>query len=242
MRTIVIPDLHCNVQWVETFLKEQTYDEVVFLGDYFDCFHEQSWQTKETAHWLKHSIHQPKRVHLFGNHDVWYAFPLAERAICTGNTRDKSAIINGILKWEDWSRLRLYHKTQGWYCSHAGLQSNHFIHPITGFTDEFLEDLCNRALVSAKAGVVLSVLRAGWSRGGSDPVGGITWADFDSDKKIVNGIKQIVGHTPHPKPVYNYIPNKRHPTATIVGLDTHCHHLGHIIDGDFQVMANPMVE
>jgi predicted phosphodiesterase len=41
MKTIVIPDVHQRVQSVRNILNhEKIYDEVVFLGDWFDSFFE----------------------------------------------------------------------------------------------------------------------------------------------------------------------------------------------------------
>jgi hypothetical protein len=39
----------------------------------------------------------------------------------------------------------------------------------------------------------------GRSRGGSFAKGGITWQDFDTDFVPIEGVNQIVGHTPHPQ-------------------------------------------
>ncbi len=36
MKTIVIGDIHGRTSWKDIIEKEQTWDKVIFIGDYFD--------------------------------------------------------------------------------------------------------------------------------------------------------------------------------------------------------------
>jgi len=56
MKTIVIGDIHQRVDAVKSILKAETdYDEVVFLGDWFDSFYEPPKVAgmEETAEYLR---------------------------------------------------------------------------------------------------------------------------------------------------------------------------------------------
>jgi predicted phosphodiesterase len=79
MKTLVIPDVHQRTQFVRHILNTETnYDEVVFLGDWFDSFYEPPKVTsfEETCEYLRHLVldhsNKDKFVFLIGNHDLSY--------------------------------------------------------------------------------------------------------------------------------------------------------------------------
>ena len=53
MRTLIIPDIHNHTQNADHWLQTQRYDRVVFLGDYFDDFHDTPGDVINTAGWLR---------------------------------------------------------------------------------------------------------------------------------------------------------------------------------------------
>lgn len=217
MFTLVIADVHENIDWIEKVISQESPDEVVFLGDYFDSFVTTKETVKRTCDWLLESLDKPNRIHLFGNHDVWYAFPQAEGLICSGNDLCKQEFINTQLKRKDWDKFKLVYKSQKFHFCHGGLQKNNFLHPVYGFTDEFTNRICNTALEYAKGGQASPILQAGWARGGRCITPGITWTDWDCEFTTIVGVNQIVGHTPHNSPdtkgICKYAPNKKDPTS-----------------------------
>jgi hypothetical protein len=238
MKTIVISDLHNRVSWVEGYLASTTYDEVIFLGDYFDNFYDSLVDIKRAAEWLKNSLKQRNRIHLWGNHDLWYAYPLAKGLHCSGNTREKQITIEGVLEADDWQHLRLCYFSQNFLFSHAGIHGSWALHPVKGFDYQYLTQICEADLEYPKCGQTPRTLRAGWSRGGDLPVGGITWLDYDTEFFPIAGVHQVCGHTPHYVPEFKLIPNKKYCTSFNVDLDTSNRHIGIIEDGKFSFVKN----
>ena len=37
-KRVIIPDMHCNIEWVKNILKRESPNIVIMLGDYFDSF------------------------------------------------------------------------------------------------------------------------------------------------------------------------------------------------------------
>ena len=71
---LIIPDIHLKWERVNRVINHVGADEIIFLGDYFDDFNDTPEQVDEMVSWLEHSAKQPNRIHLFGNHDMHYAF------------------------------------------------------------------------------------------------------------------------------------------------------------------------
>ena len=198
MKTLIIGDLHNKVGWVEACINAVKPDLTVFLGDYFDSFDETLEGTTRTAQWLKESLDHPNRVHLLGNHDMPYRFPMNFNLSCPGFTRDKSSLINDILSTgTSWEKMRSFHWIDGWLLSHAGIHLN-LLHPLKGFDLKELRKLEEEAFEKCLMDISTPFFGCGFSRGGSYPCGGITWQDFDVDFVPIEGVNQIVGHTPHP--------------------------------------------
>ena len=81
MKTLVIPDVHQRVDSVKSiFENEKDYDEVVFLGDWFDSFFDPPKVAgfEETCEYLKYLVlehpNKDKFVFLLGNHDISYIY------------------------------------------------------------------------------------------------------------------------------------------------------------------------
>jgi hypothetical protein len=224
MKTIIIPDLHNRVAWVEEALSSpvlRPYDRVVFLGDYFDDFNDDAKDIVSAASWLKSSLQNPNRIHLWGTHDIWYRFPWNPEIAASGNTVEKACVINSILDNDDWNALKMYHYEQGYLMTHAG------VHPtlITAFVHERGtpdtmpavlrgEDIVNKVVKPATdealacVGTKQSVwFGAGYARMGNQPVGG------------------IVGHTELNRPEV-----RKTETSTNYCIDTRNKHIGVLED------------
>ena len=233
MKDIIISDTHEKIWYIpEVLKKEEPYDSVTLLGDYWDSFISNEETTEATVKWILSVLDNPKFTLLLGNHDLSYAYPMTLNFQCSGYSNDKSKYINSIFKRKDWNKFKLYHKVQGFYCSHAGMGST-FVHPIEGFSDKYLDTLCKKALDMALGGMVSPILEAGRGRGGWALEPGLTWCDFNCESKPIAGIHQIIGHTPinDVKKSIIYTPNKKRATGSIRDIDFHGRKYAIIIDG-----------
>jgi predicted MPP superfamily phosphohydrolase len=226
MKTLVISDLHNRVDWIEPYLSSVEYDKIIFLGDYFDDFGDTPKDIKNSAKWLKQSLQNPDRIHLFGTHDMWYRFPHNRHLIASGNTRDKSDVINKILDEEDWNLLEFYYFEQDYLLTHAGL------HP--SFVDNnpksSLSKLIEEALIEIEEGKMSPILDAGLARGGLNLFGGITWLDWHEEFEIIQNLNQILGHTQVKAPVEKSTINSKNYC-----VDTQNRHVGFIEKNVFHI-------
>lgn len=194
--TLVIPDIHNRVDWIEEFIIQQNPVETIFLGDYFDDFGDQDRNIIKAATWLKQSLEKPNRIHLLGNHDIAYLFTRhSTRFCCSGWQFYKQQIIDDILGKDWYKQCKLFTIKNGYCLSHAGFHIYNL-----GFTPSFddiqvLEEICYNAILHAEHGTMDKLFEVGQTRGAYGGVGGITWMDW-YDFKDIQGFPQIVGHTP----------------------------------------------
>ena len=217
MTTLVIPDIHNRFREAEEQIKRYPSDRVVFLGDYFDDFNDTPQIAAATAEWLKDSLAKPDRLHLWGNHDLWYRFP-DNAQICwfgAGFTPEKSKVISGILSHGDWERLKLVEFIDGIGLSHAGIGNPVFAPPVGELTRERVERLCAEAWLDAEAGLPNPVF----------DLSGIVWLRWWNLKPL-EAFSQMVGHTPDRELRVN-----RGTETANVCLDTFGRYLGWIEDG-----------
>lgn len=256
MKTLIIADLHNKIDWVEKCIEHVAPDLTVFLGDYFDSFDETLKCTNRTAQWLKESLNQPKRVHLLGNHDMPYRFPVSFNLLCSGFTHEKSMIINEILdSGALWEKTKSFHWIDGWFLSHAGIHPN-LLHPIKGFDLDDLRKLEEDSFAKCSADISTPMFGCGRSRGGNYRCGGITWQDFDLDFVPIEGVNQIVGHTPHSNVMVKFAPEgqgdsyvcawdeyltvyEKDPKVSLnLDIDTHRQHYAILENGAVQIVKN----
>ena len=237
--SLILGDIHSCISMANSLLNEfqESIDEVVYVGDYFDNWNDTVEDAKNTAYWLKKIVNTPNHICCLGNHDLAYMFPNNGQLNCPGWTEKKSEAINEILSQEDWSKFKLAYKTQGFWISHAGITKEVFEHPILGLTDEVIEEKCKKALIHAKANIYSEVLAAGYARGGRQRVGGITWAHWSSEFKPIAGLKQIVGHTFNKKYRSTYIPNKKYKEGENHCIDCGGKYSGMIDNGIFKIVV-----
>lgn len=215
MKTIIIPDIHNNVLIANTILDRYPNDPVVFLGDYFDDFHDTKWMAQEVAAWVKPQLNDQRKTWLFGNHDLPYAYPQVNGLMCSGFSWDKCGAINQVLDENDWKMFKFSHFVEGWVLTHAGISSK-----LTLPEDEEITR-------SLRRGDLHPILNAGKGRGGWARCGGITWCDFNREFKP-NPLypKQIFGHTQGHEP---------RSVGDNWCIDTKLRHYGIIEDGEFRI-------
>lgn len=252
MKTIIISDLHNRVDWIEDALSSpilQPYDRVVFLGDYFDDYHDTPEDATNAARWLKQSLRKPNRIHLTGTHDLWYRFPSNPYIGASGNTIEKYNAIHTVINPNDWSLLKLYHYEQNYLMTHAGVHQyiiSEYVFRNKNMFDKYIvnnnlqldsQNIINRivgpatedALDTISEGFADPWLNAGFARGGSQPVGGIIWLDWNQEFEPIPGLNQIVGHTEHKKPAEKITSNSNN-----YDLDTRNQHIGVLENGKFR--------
>lgn len=200
--TLIIPDLHLRWRQADKIIAAAGADEVVFLGDFFDDFGDDPDSVGEMANWLEVSVEKPNRIHLFGNHDVHYAFP-NRNFECSGYAQWKYFIIRDTFdKNPVFDKFKFYHVLDGkWLLSHGGLHKQHVPKHIADLHEDrpaFLKAITEYLDEEAIKGLRGEgwIFRAGRSRGGFQKVGGLTWCDFEREFYPVKGLNQIVGHTP----------------------------------------------
>lgn len=208
MRILILPDVHNRWEKAERVIKLVAPDQVIFLGDYFDDFGDDPHTIAETADWFHHSVNQPNRIHLCGNHDTHYWFADNPRCRCSGYDQYKSIAINDLVQQRDWQKLKFFHVIDDkWLLSHAGVHPA-WLNPSKFKACDFPEYSLNylkKRLKQDSEACLIALGRfqhhwfttSGFARGPSPYYGGITWCDWNKEFHPIKGINQIVGHTPN---------------------------------------------
>jgi hypothetical protein len=199
---LVFSDPHQDLNRLETILAKENYDVAVCLGDWFDSFdYNTNEDTIRTCKFLQTWLRKPNCYSTIGNHDMPYLYNNqytychgCYRAKLVNDTLDSDLVpVRDMFKWYIWIDRFL--------CSHAGINKRH-LPPNFKLTKKNLTTWLDKEAADAKIKLISDgrswMFSAGMARGGSYPVGGITWQDFRSEFKPIKGVKQIVGHTVHP--------------------------------------------
>lgn len=72
MRHLIIPDVHDKTEIVERILNQESFDQLIFLGDFFDDFTTGVREAERTAQRLKTWLDQG--ICLLGNYDLCYGW------------------------------------------------------------------------------------------------------------------------------------------------------------------------
>lgn len=222
MKILVIPDVHNHTAEAEAQIARYPADRVIFLGDYFDSIGDNPTMAGETAEWLKDSIARPGRLHLYGNHDLWYRFP-KNAQICwvgSGFTPQKLREISRVMTPDDWAKMKLVEFVGEIALCHAGIDERIFGHPVHGLTREGVEATCEQALWDAAAAIDHPVFDES----------GIVWLRWWNLKPL-REFSQFVGHTPSRDLRIESAHGRRN-----VCLDTMGRYLGLIEDGKMAVI------
>ena len=228
-RFLVMPDVHQNLDWVEEVLAEEAsnVEGVVFLGDYFDAKISNPPSPQTTAdYFLKIEKRLGKPVALLvGNHDLPYLYDIQKQ---DSNARQTGLnpyscshyhphASEGIAaKWTlpFRSKLRAMVMVNGYLLSHAGLHSDYLPNANQKALEELDEQL-RRSLETLTTKAHPALASVSPARGGTDPVGGVTWQDWHQEFEDSLPWPQIVGHTALETPQQN---------GRSWNLDTRGHH------------------
>ena len=229
---LIIPDVHHKTRLVDNIRAAHSGMPAIFIGDYFDDFHDTVYNMGATCKWLQTAFENPDDVFLLGNHCFAYlSYELGVRwGFCSGWTVAKQQVFHEHFPGDALlRRCRWMVQAQGWLISHAGL-SNDLYRTFSKWktTDEIFEWVSD-AENALTAGVANAAFLAGRDRGGPQDVGGILWCDWESFEPIA-GVKQMVGHTPGA--------DVRFKKGSVC-LDTHLRHYGLLEDGSLTVLESP---
>lgn len=208
---------------VQRILEAVEYDEVVFLGDWFDSFFEPPKVSSmlETCDYLKGLMTEhPDRdrfTFLVGNHDMQYIYlnkassrtnvvPVRQY-YCSGFSKNKARDFrkiffdNGMRDDFFLSKFKAAYRAQGVTFTHAGVVPSHFAY------GDSIDDLVTRANDALKDfrnfsnGDNYLLTDVGQCRGGQSMTGGLLWLDArDEFFPSEMAGKQVFGHTHHGGP------------------------------------------
>jgi hypothetical protein len=206
-KVLFIGDIHGHTDWRETALEGmKRFQEVVFLGDYFDSFDKSFFQQMENFKAFLSFVRKKGGTALLGNHDYAYIHGYSQ---ISGYQFAQAHQIQQILR-ENIDLFNIawgYRNTKQSYtlASHAGLTQtfwDRFILPEFG-PDGFITKVSNKSLGDMEIHEALNYLKdkralmwkVGSERGGVGTPGPL-WADIrELMEDPMGGINQVVGHT-----------------------------------------------
>lgn len=203
---LIIPDIHEDIDKAEAILNRfPDSRNNIFLGDYWDSF---EWefdpsQWHRVAHWLLKISADPKNILIAGNHDVHYYDNGHTKYMCSGYISLKHQMIGEIMP-SNWltRNCRWVHSVE--YAngltafSHAGINVAHI--GVGAVVDQkYIKYINDKISDNFFLDLSEPMLHAGRARGGRG-IGGITWQDWNREYTRVEGLRQIVGHTPDYSP------------------------------------------
>jgi hypothetical protein len=216
-KLLIIGDVHNHWVHAQSIIdKYKDTHKIILIGDYFDNFGDTALDAKQTATWLKETIHTDNVIALMGNHDIHYSPYSTVKSrtnthqlySCSGYSPAKDDIISTVLTDEDWRRIKIYHYENGWLFSHGGFHPFWIEHPILGTKIEHIQSLMEKAQHELEDKTFSAILgTAGRCRGGSARAGGILWMDHQQEAIPMRDIKQVYGHTPVRKGIDIYEDN-----------------------------------
>lgn len=194
--SIIVGDVHGNVEKVKVFLAYKPEIEHVALGDYVDSFTEPVDRQVQALQLLLDS----DAVLIWGNHDLHYL--ATPPFICTGYQYKDEQVYRALIEANK-GRFKAAHVADGWLCTHAGvndrLSKSENESAIADRLNREMEEYLDRPHEPGPQ----SIFAIGRGRGGQSSCGGIFWFDFKREYGLDLSIKQIFGHTETPEPVIN---------------------------------------
>lgn len=212
-RFLIIPDIHQHIQWAQNIIDTETgnFDEIIFLGDFWDAKNKDAVGIKQTSEWIHKTVDKYRSHIVMGNHDANYYSvyhyiqktqrnPKALPFYASGYTNNKAKKIAKYLNYDIIQQTKLVLFINNHLISHAGVLPHLLtIHPQHPHPKERLQSFLaqTQQIREAFPFVDSPIFQAGKARGGKEPKGGITWADWHEEFENATPWPQIVGHTYH---------------------------------------------
>lgn len=193
MKLISIGDTHGKDDW-KKLADTQSFDRLVFIGDYFDSFHIDALeQIKNFLEIIAYKKAYPEKVILlFGNHDFHYLPVARQMGEVYSGFQDTYASQIGELIEENLKLLQMCYKEGSYLFSHAGV--THTWLTSAGYIEGEVDSFVN-ALFKTRPE---NFLFHGWNPYGDNVTQSPIWVRPASLKKNAykyETIKQVVGHT-----------------------------------------------
>lgn len=199
---LIIPDMHHDIDWASKIIQKESFDHIIFLGDYFDKKRDLPSIKKvcefliDTKNYYKNDV-----TFLIGNHDASYLsfyfrnpFKNFNQFIhplgCSSTNSSKLKKIRKYLPFTFIKEMKMGLFANEIFVSHAGL-SNYILNETSGDIEKELILAKNSIMDEANH----PFLWCGTARGGSKKKGGILWQDFMQEFEDDCDFQQIVGHT-----------------------------------------------
>ena len=196
--SIIVGDIHGNVEKVQAFLAYRPDQEHVALGDYLDSYHEPPERQIECLNLLLES----DAVLLWGNHDLHYADKAPWK--CSGYQHRRDEPYKRLIRHNEY-RFKAAHTVGDWLCTHAGVKSKLAGNEQDiGLIADRLNNTMAQWLRDRKNNPIFDI---GYGRDGYELDGGIFWYDFIREDGLYPMVQQIFGHTGVREPVFknNYL-------------------------------------
>lgn len=208
---LLIFDPHQDSEWIQRILAKErsSISHLILGGDYFDAKSDRAGTSGEMCDLLL-SLRQEfgeRLTLLWGNHDIQYleALPAMRQRRNPRNfyykipgdyTNSQAKKIAKRLPDDFIQSGKLFAEINGHLISHAGLAPEFWPEaPDRETALHQLEEQCNAALLNL-AHRDFKLLQSGATRGGTQPIGGMTWLDFNEEFEDALPLPQIFGHTP----------------------------------------------
>jgi Calcineurin-like phosphoesterase len=224
-KTLVIPDIHDQIETAQSIVDREIFDQVVFLGDFFDGHSTGVKEARESAAFLRSLLSERKAHILIGNHDIHYFWNTGWHS--SGYSLEKQdAILMEMGPDHYRHKAKLYLWVEGWLLTHAGLSA--YLAPATNLKG-WLEGQSRQAFHDLGVGDHHFLLEAGRARGGIEKCGGIIWCDWREFIPICN-VDQLFGHT-RANCVRETFANESHSVC----LDTGLKHYAILQNGQIEI-------
>lgn len=206
-KVLFLGDQHGRTDWREKALEAcKKFQEIVFLGDYFDSFDISSAKQIDNFNQFVSFVRKKGGTALLGNHDYAYihGYSMISGYQHTQAHRYQDLFMKNIdilnIAWG-------YTDDKGVYtlATHAGITQSWWDHYVLPELEPngFVWDLTNGEVDKLKMHEILNFLKdkksimwkVGWDRGGSGTPGPL-WADIrELHEDPYIGINQVIGHT-----------------------------------------------
>ena len=222
-KIIIIPDLHGREFWRGAVKDFGEDTRVVFLGDYMDPYEDDWIYWSDAFKGLQDIIafkkaHPEKVTLLLGNHDLHYLYPQLKGSRFNEyqEARMRKTFTDNLEAFQMATEFNIGEKR--YLFSHAG------IHPdwarkhstLFGPLEKITAETFNQLMFTPE--IVDALAEVSWRRGGTAPVGSMSWADiyeYELSAPIAHDVVQICGHTRLPE-------GKPHELNGVMCLDCQC--------------------
>lgn len=200
-RYATLGDIHAKPRelWdklLDDFL-DNSGSKLIFLGDYVDSYTASNRQVLDTLNYI---INLKKKftediVLLWGNHEhyAWTPAHIDNPYWCSGYRPDLHYDLYEIFN-QNKDLFQLAYQVDNYLWTHAGISKGwwEYDYPFANKDLYHIADNLNESMRIMEP----SIFQVGRRRGGHKDVGGPLWADkYDTYKKPLDGLHQIVGHS-----------------------------------------------